>query len=78
MLLIDDLLLWLPIKGFFGIFEKIHEMAERELHDEAYLQEKLLELQLRYEMGEIGEEEYSQQEAWLRARLNAIRGAEEY
>lgn len=78
MLLIDDLLLWLPMKGFLGIFQKIHEMAERELHDEAYLQEKLLELQLRYELGEIGEEEYSQKETWLRARLNAIRGAEEY
>lgn len=78
MLLIDDLLLWLPMKGFLGIFEKIHEVAERELHDEAYLQEKLLELQLRYELGEIGEEEYSQKGAELWARLNAIRGAEEY
>lgn len=77
MLLIDDLLLWLPIKGFLGIFKKIHEMAERELSDEAYLQEKLLELQLLYEMDEISEEEYSQQEAELRARLNAVRGAEE-
>ncbi|MFN3476579.1 MAG: gas vesicle protein GvpG [Candidatus Methylomirabilales bacterium] len=74
MLLIDDLLLWLPMKGFLGIFEKIHEMAERELHDEAYLQEKLLELQLGYELGEIGEEEYSQKGKELIARLNAIRG----
>ncbi len=77
MLLIDDLLLWLPIKGFLGIFRKIHEMAERELSDEAYLHEKLLELQLLYEMDEISEEEYNQQEAELRARLNAIRGARE-
>ena len=76
MFLIDDLLLWLPMKGFLGIFQKIHEMAEREFSDEAYLQEKLLELPLRYELGEIGEDEYSQKEAELRARLNAIRGAE--
>ena len=76
MLLIDDLLL-LPIKGLLGIIKKIHEMAERELSDEAYLQEKLLELQLLYEMDEISEEEYNQQEAELRARLNAIRGARE-
>lgn len=75
MLLIDDLLL-LPARGFLGIFQKIHEMAERELTDEAYIQEKLLEVQLLYEMDEIGEEEYAQQEAELLARLNAIRGAE--
>lgn len=73
MLLIDDLLL-LPFKGFLGIFQKIHEMAERELNDEAYLQEKLLELQLLYEMGGIDEEEYSRKEAELLARLNALRG----
>ncbi len=76
MLLIDDLLL-LPFKGFLGIFQKIHEMAERELNDEAYLQEKLLELQLLFEMGEIGEGEYAQREAELLARLNAVRGTED-
>lgn len=76
MLLIDDLLL-LPIKGFIGIFKKIHEMAEREMTDEAYIHQKLLELQLLYEMDEISEEEYNRQEAELRARLNAIRKAEE-
>lgn len=75
MLLIDDLLA-LPFKGFLGIFKKIHEMADRELNDEAYLQGKLLELQLLYEMDEIGEEEYTQQAVELEARLNAIRGAE--
>lgn len=76
MLLIDDLLA-LPFKGFLGIFRKIQEMADRELTDEGYVQEKLLELQLLYEMDEIGEEEYTAQEAELRARLNALREAEE-
>lgn len=75
MLLVDDLLL-LPFKGFLGIFKKIHEMADREVSDEAYLQGRLLELQLLYEMDEIGEEEYSQQATDLEARLNAIREAE--
>jgi len=75
VLLIDDLLL-LPITGFLGIFKKIHEMAERELSDEAYIQERLLELQLLYEMDEISEEEYNQQEVELRARLNTIRGTQ--
>ncbi len=75
MLLIDDLLL-LPVKGFIGIFKKIHEMAERELSDEDYIQERLMELQLRFELDEIGEEEYTKQEKELMARLDAIRGAE--
>ncbi|MBI2372334.1 MAG: gas vesicle protein GvpG [Deltaproteobacteria bacterium] len=72
MFLLDDLLL-LPARGLFGIFRQIHELAERELHDEASLQEKLLELHLRYETGEIGEEEYLQQAVDLEARLNAAR-----
>lgn len=76
MLLVDDLLA-LPFKGLFGIFQKISEMADREFTDEAYIQEKLLELQLFYEMDEIGDEEYDRQAAEWEARLNAARGAEE-
>lgn len=76
MLLIDDLLL-LPVKGFFGIFKKIHEMAERELSDEDYIRERLMELQLRFELDEISEEEYNKQEKELLARLDAARGANE-
>lgn len=76
MLLIDDLLA-LPFKGLIGVFEKIYEMADRELNDEGYIQEKLLELELLYEMGEIGEEEYTQKVAEWEARLNAVRDAED-
>ncbi len=76
MLLVDDLLA-LPFKGLFGIFRKISEMAEREFTDEGYIQEKLLELQLLYEMDEIGEEEYAREAAAWEARLNAAREAEE-
>lgn len=76
MLLIDDLLA-LPFKGLMGILHKIHETADRELNDEGYIQEKLLELQLLYEMDEIGEEEYAEQAAEWEARLNAVRQAED-
>jgi hypothetical protein len=76
MLLIDDLLL-LPVKGFFGIFKKIHEMAEQELSDETYLREKLMALRLRFELDEINEEEYNRQEKELLARLDAARGVDE-
>ena len=76
MFLIDDLLL-LPIKGFIGIFKEIHEMAEREVSDEGYIRERLMELQLRFELDEIGEEEYAKQEKELMGRLDAIRKAKE-
>lgn len=75
MLLIDDILL-LPLKGLVGIFEKIHDMAKKEVSDEKYSLEKLMELQLRYELEEISEEEYNMEEAKLQAKLNAIREAE--
>jgi hypothetical protein len=74
--LIDDLLL-LPVKGFIGIFKKIHEMAERELSDEDYIRERLMELQLKFELDEISEEEYTKQEKELMARLDAVRKAKE-
>jgi len=69
MLLIDDILL-LPVKGFFGILKKIHEMAEHELSDENYIRERIMELQLRFELDEISEEEYRLQEKELMQRLN--------
>ncbi len=76
MFLVDDLLL-LPIKGFVGIFKQIHEMAEHELSDEGYLRGRLMELQLRFELNEIEEKEYTRQEKELLARLDAIRGAKD-
>lgn len=76
MLLVDDLLL-LPFKGFLGVLEKIHEMADRELNDEAYLEDKLLELRLLYEMDEISEAEYYEQAAEWEAKLAALGGEED-
>lgn len=76
MLLIDDLLA-LPFKGLLGLFRKIHEMADRELNDEDYIRERLLELQLRYEMDEIDEAEYALEAAEWEARLNAVREADD-
>jgi hypothetical protein len=76
MLGVDDILL-LPAKGLIGVFKKIHEMGRKEISDEKYTLEKLLELQLRYEMDEISQEEYNEKEAELQAKLNAIREADE-
>lgn len=76
MLVVDDVLLF-PLKGLIGVFEKIHQMAKKETSDEKYALEKLMELQLRYEMDEISEEEFKREEAKLQAKLNALREADE-
>lgn len=63
----------LPIKGINFIAKKLHDVAEEELTDATKIQEKLLELQMSYEMEEITEEEYDKKETILLDRLEAIR-----
>lgn len=74
MFLIDNLLL-LPLKGMVWLGEKINEVAERELSDEGQIKDKLMELQLRFELDEINEEEYDKQEKEILDRLDTIRKA---
>jgi uncharacterized membrane protein len=76
MFLIDDILL-LPLKGVIWMGKKINEVAEKELTDEGRIKEKLMELQLRFELDEISEEEYNRKEQELLARLDTIRTAKE-
>jgi len=76
MLLIDDILLS-PLKGVIWIGKKIYEVAEKEFSDEGLIKEKLMELQLKFELDKISEKEYNKQEAELLARLDDIRKAKE-
>lgn len=76
MLLIDDILL-APLKGAIWVGKKINEIIEKELSDEGSIKERLMELQLKFELDEINEEEYNKQEKELLARLDAIREARE-
>lgn len=69
--LLDDIIL-APIKGIKWIAEKINEQAVGELTDRSKIQEKLIELQMRFEMDEISEEEFKKKEAVLMEQLNAI------
>ena len=55
--------------------KKVTEKAERELLDENRVRAQLLELQTRYDLGEVTEEEYERQEKVIVERLNAIREA---
>ncbi len=76
MFLIDDILL-APLNGVIWLGKKINEIAEKEFSDEGRIKEKLMELQLKFELDKISEKEYNKQEAELLARLDAIRKAKE-
>jgi len=49
------------------------EQAEKELYDEETVRWQLIELELRYDLGEFGEEEYLAAEEALLERLRVIR-----
>ncbi|HKC64944.1 MAG TPA: gas vesicle protein GvpG [Pyrinomonadaceae bacterium] len=72
MFLIDDLLL-APVNGFKFILNQIQKIADKELNDDQFIKEQLLELQMRLELEEVSEEEYKVREAELFARLRAIK-----
>ncbi len=72
MLFIDDLLL-APVNGFLFILNQIQKIADKELNDDTFIKEQLLELQMRVELDEISDEEYKAREAELFARLRAIK-----
>ncbi|MDA2929852.1 gas vesicle protein GvpG [Acidobacteria bacterium AH-259-O06] len=64
---------FIPVKGINWISSKLYEMAEKDVTDVSVIQQQLLELQMRYELEEISDEEYDRQEKLLLDRLEAIR-----
>jgi len=72
MALIVDDLLTLPFKGFWGIFKEIHKYVDRELNDVNYWQQKLLELQVQHETGEIDTVQFEAQEKAIVYRILEI------
>ena len=72
MFLVDDLLM-APVNGFKFILGQIQKMADQELNDDSVIKDQLLELQMRYELEEISDEEFKQREAELFARLRVIK-----
>ena len=77
MFLIDDILM-APIKGIIFLAEKINEVVEKETSDEGSIKERLMELQMKFEMDEITEEEYDQKEDELLKLLESIREEKQY
>ena len=80
MSILTDLLLLpttAPARGLGFILNTIVDQVDAEFGSAEKVREKLLDLQLRLEMGEVSEEDYMVGEAFLLERLNAILEAEE-
>ena len=76
MFLIDDVLLS-PLNGLIWLGGKIDELCVNETSDEGRVMERLMALQLRFELDEITEKEYCRQESEILDRLEAIRKMKE-
>ena len=71
MLFLDDLLLS-PITGFKFILRTLARVAEEQYTDDAPLKERLLELQVQLDSGNITEEQYLVEEAEIFRELRQI------
>ena len=72
MFIIDDILL-APINGVIYLAKKINEVIENEISDEGSIKERLMALQMKFEMDEITEKEYDEKEDELLRLLSEIR-----
>jgi len=80
MFLLDDILMLpmkLPIAGFNWIMKQIQTMANEELLNDQPWKERLIELQMMLEVGDISEEDYAVQEAQVFQALREIRARRE-
>lgn len=62
-----------PIQGVVWLAEKISEQVDNEVFNEEKVRGKLMELELRYDMGEIAEEDYLAIETELLTMMRVIR-----
>jgi gas vesicle protein GvpG len=63
-----------PVRGTVWIAARVLEQAESELNDEGAIRAQLMEIDAAREAGEIGEQEATEAENILLARLIAARG----
>lgn len=59
-----------PVRGVIWVAEKVHDAAERELHDPAVLRAQLAALNQELEDGKISLEEFEREEERLLDRLH--------
>ncbi|MGK7903439.1 MAG: gas vesicle protein GvpG [Hormoscilla sp.] len=65
-----------PIEGVTWIGEQILERANAELDDKGNLHKRLLALQLAFDMGEISEEDFEEQEEELLLAIQEMEDSE--
>ena len=70
MFLIDSLL----IDGLKFVLDKLVQVVDAELNDDTALRERLLEAQMKLELGELSLDEFGEIEHDVFARLREIRG----
>ena len=78
--LIDDILLFPitgPVAGFRWIMKTIQQMADEELLNDQPWKERLIELQMMLEVGDITEEQYAVEEQQVFQALRDIRARRE-
>jgi Gas vesicle protein G len=72
MLILDSLL----IGGIRFVLDKVAAAVDQEMNDEGRLREELLAAQMRYELGEMSDEEFAEFEDGILLRLREIRERE--
>ena len=76
MFLIDTILM-APLNGMIFIAKKINEVVQKETSDEGTIKERLMALQMKFEMDEIGEAEYDEREDELLRLLENIKAEQQ-
>lgn len=67
-----------PVRGVVWIAEQVTDEIERQLYDEDNIRREMLQLELEYEDGMIGEEERQMREQELMERLSMSQAAVRY
>jgi len=62
-----------PVAGIRWSLNKVIQVAEEELTDDAPVKQELMELQMQLELGDIDDAEYVRRESELMARLREVR-----
>lgn len=78
--ILDDILLFPikgPIAGFRWVMSTIQKMADEELMNDQPWKERLIELQMLLEVGDISEDDYVREEAIVFQALRDIRARKE-
>src|SRR5579884_1777203 len=62
-----------PVAGIRWSLNKVMQVAEEEITDDAPVKQELMELQMLLELGDITDEQYVEREAVLMGRLREVR-----